>query len=134
MVAGLAVDLARLEYRRTAMQNTLDRAILATADIGQVLKPEDVVEDCFAPPGWEWGGIGSGWTANAIVTRPLFASQVVFAEAAEAGAYMRALRVLLAVRLFADSRTTAASRSQSDAGRGAATRTVVVQRGSGPNL
>lgn len=51
LVAGLAVDLARFEHRRTALQNTLDRAILAAADIGQVLEPEDVVEDYFARAG-----------------------------------------------------------------------------------
>ena len=51
LVAGLAVDLARFEHRRTAMQSTLDRAILAAADMSQTLDPESVVNDYFARSG-----------------------------------------------------------------------------------
>lgn len=51
LVAGLAVDLARFEHRRTAMQSTLDRAILAAADMSQTLDPESVVADYFARSG-----------------------------------------------------------------------------------
>ena len=51
LVAGLAVDLSRFEHRRTMMQNTLDRAILAAADMSQTLVPEDVVDDYFDKAG-----------------------------------------------------------------------------------
>ncbi len=47
MVAGLAVDFAHFEERRTRMQATLDSAVLAAADINQALEPEDVVQDYF---------------------------------------------------------------------------------------
>lgn len=53
MVGGLAVDLMRYENYRTHMQNTLDRAILAAADLDQELVPQDVVEDYFAKAGLE---------------------------------------------------------------------------------
>jgi len=51
LVAGLAVDLSRFEHRRTMMQNTLDRSILAAADMSQTLVPEDVVDDYFEKAG-----------------------------------------------------------------------------------
>lgn len=57
LVAGLAVDLARFEHRRTAMQSTLDRAILAAADMSQTLDPEAVVNDYFARSGLGVGDI-----------------------------------------------------------------------------
>lgn len=51
LVAGLAIDFAHFEERRTRMQATLDRAVLAAADIQQTLKPVDVVEDYFTRAG-----------------------------------------------------------------------------------
>lgn len=51
LVAGLAIDFAHFEERRTRMQATLDRAVLAAADIQQTLQPVDVVEDYFARAG-----------------------------------------------------------------------------------
>lgn len=47
LVAGLAIDLMRFESRRALMQSTLDRAVLAAADMNQLLNPEDVVADYF---------------------------------------------------------------------------------------
>ena len=44
---GIAVDVARFETRRVALQQTLDRAVLAAANLNQTLKPEDVVKDYF---------------------------------------------------------------------------------------
>jgi Flp pilus assembly protein TadG len=51
MMGGLAVDLMRFEQRRTEMQQTLDRSVLAAAAMSQQLVPEDVVNDYFAKAG-----------------------------------------------------------------------------------
>lgn len=47
MIGGLAVDIMRYEIVRTRLENTLDRAILAAADLDQRLTPADVVQDYF---------------------------------------------------------------------------------------
>lgn len=51
MMGGLAVDLMRYEERRTQIQQTLDRSVLAAASLSQQLVPEDVVEDYFDKEG-----------------------------------------------------------------------------------
>lgn len=51
MIAGLAVDLMRVETVRTRLQGTLDRAVLAAADLDQTLPAKDVVEDYFEKAG-----------------------------------------------------------------------------------
>ncbi|WP_166416138.1 TadE/TadG family type IV pilus assembly protein [Cochlodiniinecator piscidefendens] len=51
MIGGIAVDVMRFESRRAQLQNTLDRAILAAADLDQTLDPESVVEDYFDKAG-----------------------------------------------------------------------------------
>lgn len=48
MIGGIGVDLMRFEFTRTSLQNTLDRAVLAAADLDQQLDPQSVVEDYFA--------------------------------------------------------------------------------------
>lgn len=53
MVCGIAVDLMRNEMERVRVQNTLDRAILAAADLQQTLDPEIVVTDYFEKAGVE---------------------------------------------------------------------------------
>ncbi|MDK3019476.1 TadE/TadG family type IV pilus assembly protein [Pseudodonghicola flavimaris] len=45
MFAGIGVDLMHYERNRTSLQNTLDRAVLAAADLDQTLDPETVVRD-----------------------------------------------------------------------------------------
>lgn len=47
MVSGIGVDLMRNEMERTRLQNTLDRAVLAAADLDQTLDPAAVVADYF---------------------------------------------------------------------------------------
>ncbi|RYG93167.1 hypothetical protein EU803_03430 [Loktanella sp. IMCC34160] len=49
--AGLAVDLMRFETNRTRLQGTLDRAVLAAADLDQTLPARDVVVDYFEKSG-----------------------------------------------------------------------------------
>lgn len=51
MVGGIGIDLMHSEMRRTKLQGTLDRAILAAADLGQELSPEAVVDDYFDKAG-----------------------------------------------------------------------------------
>jgi Flp pilus assembly protein TadG len=51
MMGGLAVDLMRYEQTRTALQNTLDRATLASASLTQTLDPTSVVNDYFTKAG-----------------------------------------------------------------------------------
>lgn len=51
MVCGIAVDLMHNEMIRTRVQNTLDRAVLAAADLDQPLPPDDVIDDYFAKAG-----------------------------------------------------------------------------------
>lgn len=47
LVGGVGVDLMRNEMTRTRLQSTLDRAVLAAADLDQQLNPEEVVQDYF---------------------------------------------------------------------------------------
>ncbi|MCB2130327.1 MAG: Tad domain-containing protein [Rhodobacteraceae bacterium] len=51
ILAGVAVDLMRFEERRTVLQNTIDRASLAAADLQQTLDPKAVVRDYFVKAG-----------------------------------------------------------------------------------
>lgn len=51
LLAGVSLDLMRFEERRTTLQNTIDRASLAAADLQQKLDPKDVVKDYFAKAG-----------------------------------------------------------------------------------
>lgn len=53
MMGGLAVDLMRYEQTRTTLQNTLDRATLASASLTQSLDPADVVADYFTKSGMD---------------------------------------------------------------------------------
>lgn len=51
IAGGLAVDFMRQESARVRLSSTLDRAILAAADMDQQLDPTAVVEDYFAKAG-----------------------------------------------------------------------------------
>ncbi|MDW4497021.1 Tad domain-containing protein [Sulfitobacter sp. D35] len=51
LVAGIGVDLMHNEMDRTRLQNTMDRAVLAAADLDQQLDPKAVVEDYFDKAG-----------------------------------------------------------------------------------
>lgn len=50
-VCGIGVDIMRQEMVRSKVQTTLDRAILAAADLDQVLSPQAVVRDYFTKSG-----------------------------------------------------------------------------------
>ncbi|SFK52772.1 TadE/TadG family type IV pilus assembly protein [Shimia haliotis] len=47
MVGGIGVDVMHSEMKRTRLQHTLDRAILAAADLDQTRDPQAVVNDYF---------------------------------------------------------------------------------------
>ena len=51
LVTGVAIDIVRTEHARTKLQGTLDRAVLAAADLENELDPKDVVLDYFAKAG-----------------------------------------------------------------------------------
>ncbi|MEL6884558.1 MAG: TadE/TadG family type IV pilus assembly protein [Pseudomonadota bacterium] len=51
LVGGIAVDLMENEMERTRVQNVLDRAVLAAADLDQPLEPAEVVADYFSKAG-----------------------------------------------------------------------------------
>nr|WP_242601445.1 TadE/TadG family type IV pilus assembly protein [Pseudaestuariivita atlantica] len=51
MAGGVGVDLMMNEMKRTKLQHTLDRAVLAAADLDQTLEPTAVVNDYFAKAG-----------------------------------------------------------------------------------
>lgn len=51
MMGGIAVDMMRHEQRRTALQQTVDRSVLAAASLNQTLDPTAVVNDYFAKAG-----------------------------------------------------------------------------------
>ncbi len=51
LVGGMAVDFMRFETRRADVQGTLDRAVLAAADLDQTRPAEEVVNDYFAKAG-----------------------------------------------------------------------------------
>lgn len=53
MMAGIGIDLMRSERDRTILQHTLDRAILAAADLDQDQAPATVVNDYFEAAGLE---------------------------------------------------------------------------------
>ena len=52
-VGGIGIDLMRMERDRTVLQYTLDRAVLAAADLDQPLAPEVVVQDYLSKAGME---------------------------------------------------------------------------------
>ncbi len=74
MVAGIGIDLMRVERDRTALQYTLDRAVLAAADLDQTLDPQGVVEDYFEKAGM------SSYLASVSVSEGL-GYRIVSAEA-----------------------------------------------------
>jgi Flp pilus assembly protein TadG len=51
MIGGMSVDLMRYEQRRTLLQQTADRSVLAAANLTQELSPTAVVNDYFDKAG-----------------------------------------------------------------------------------
>ena len=57
LLAGMAVDLMRFETQRTALQNTIDSAVLAAANLEQKTDAETLVKDFFIKSGYDIKGI-----------------------------------------------------------------------------
>ncbi|MDV7142643.1 pilus assembly protein TadG-related protein [Tropicimonas sp. TH_r6] len=55
LAVGMAIDTVRTEFARIKIQNTIDSAILAAADLDQTLDPQSVVEDYLARAGIDPG-------------------------------------------------------------------------------
>jgi len=51
IIGGIGIDLMRYERDRSELQNTMDRAVLAAADLDQLQSPEAVVTDYFTKAG-----------------------------------------------------------------------------------
>lgn len=51
MFGGIAVDLMLYENKRTHIQNSTDRAVLAAANLNQTIDPKLVVQDYLAKVG-----------------------------------------------------------------------------------
>ncbi|SLN27902.1 TadE/TadG family type IV pilus assembly protein [Roseisalinus antarcticus] len=50
-MVGMAVDLMRFETQRSMLQNAIDRASVAAADLDQLMDPEEVVRDYLTKAG-----------------------------------------------------------------------------------
>lgn len=61
MIGGVGIDLMRFERDRMALQNTLDGAVLAAADLDQTQPARQVVEDYF-----EKAGVGATLTSVTV--------------------------------------------------------------------
>lgn len=61
-VGSLGVDMMRFEMERAKLQSTLDRAVLAAADIDQTMDPSAVVNEYFTKSGL--GGAVTGVTVS----------------------------------------------------------------------
>lgn len=57
LIGGLAVDIMRLEAKRTRMQNTIDTAVLAAADLEQALDSEAVAISFIEAAGYAPGDV-----------------------------------------------------------------------------
>lgn len=75
MMGGLAIDLMRYEQRRTELQNTLDRSVLAAAALKQKLKGDAVVTDYFNKAGL------SQYLTSVTAPDPTLNAKVVSAKA-----------------------------------------------------
>ena len=51
LIMGLAVDVMRAEHKRTKIQYTQDRAVLAAANLKQNLSPQAIIDDYFLKEG-----------------------------------------------------------------------------------
>ncbi|MEM1234073.1 MAG: TadE/TadG family type IV pilus assembly protein [Pseudomonadota bacterium] len=69
VMGGLAVDVARMEAQRIKLQQTVDRAVLAAADIDNPQDPEVVVADYFEKTGLSDFLIGTTVSPPAINSR-----------------------------------------------------------------
>ena len=102
--AGMAVDFMRYENQRTRMQNTLDRALLASAALTQPLDAQDVVYDYFNKSGLK------DYTLNVTVDQGLNFRTVSATASAQVNSLF--LNIVGIDTLMATARGTAEERIQ----------------------
>ncbi len=100
MIGGFAVDMMRYEVTRSRIQNTLDRAILAAADLDQTQPPADVVQNYFQingmlqflnEPTVVTGGLNARTVnANASATVPMMFANMIGITTMETQTYATA--------------------------------------------
>ncbi len=84
-VAGMAVDLMRFETRRTALQNSIDSAVLASASVNRSANCEDLIREFMSKRGYDadkvtadcdedWIGTNDDGTGGTLVARNATAS------------------------------------------------------------
>nr|WP_272490791.1 pilus assembly protein TadG-related protein [Mesobacterium pallidum] len=73
IMGGIGIDMMRTELKRMKLQATLDRALLAAANLDQTLDPETVVRDYFAKAGVE-GEITDVQVASGTTSRRVSAT------------------------------------------------------------
>lgn len=100
MVGGIGIDLMRYERDRTILQYTLDRAVLAAADLDQPLEPAAVVQDYL-----EKSGLGEYYTTPFVDQGAGFRKVESSIETPFAAQYLR---------LFGDSELTLRARSRAE--------------------
>ena len=106
MVGGFAIDIMRQERERARLQATLDRAVLAAADIEQRLEPSDVVRSWFDAAGMSDALVGAPEVEDAFLTRSVGAT---------ASREMRAVFLhMLGVDTLAATTSARAQEEQSD--------------------
>ncbi|NCO21596.1 MAG: hypothetical protein GW905_06245 [Rhodobacterales bacterium] len=76
LIGGISVDIMRNEYTRLRLQNTVDTAVLAAADLDQRLDPRAVVTDYFDKAGMA-GYLGTINVVESINSRTVTATSSV---------------------------------------------------------
>ena len=66
LMAGMAVDLMRFESKRSRLQNTIDSAVLAAANLNQDGDADAIVRDFFEKSGYDGSKVQIAFTENKI--------------------------------------------------------------------
>lgn len=83
MIGGMAVDLMRLEMKRTKLQNTIDTAVLAAADLDQSLDSETVLLSHIVKAGFDADDIDINITPQTLQSGELVGRTVTASSTIE---------------------------------------------------
>ncbi|MEL7300264.1 MAG: pilus assembly protein [Pseudomonadota bacterium] len=72
IMGGVAIDIARMEFERTKVQQTVDRAVLAAANLNSTQDPKEVVESYFEASGLK-GKLGGVTVQNSLNGKTVYA-------------------------------------------------------------
>ncbi|WP_353308505.1 TadE/TadG family type IV pilus assembly protein [Shimia sp. NS0008-38b] len=78
MIGGLGTDIMLAEMKRTRLQHTLDRAVLAAADMDQDRAAEVVVADYFDKSGVEYDSVSATESSSVVHRRVSATAEVDF--------------------------------------------------------